>query len=435
MKLNNKLKEINTYPFHMPGHKRNSDFGIIGAEIDITEIDGFDNLHRPESILSELEKRTADIYGSKKSILSVNGSTCCILSAISAVCKKGDTIIIARNCHKSVYNACFINELNTVYIEPEFCSALGIYTKITQETVDTAVENYPAAKAIVITSPTYEGIVSEIKADIPIIVDAAHGSHFGFAEIFPAQAHSDIVINSLHKTLPSLTQTAVIHINNEKYMDAVKKYMDIFESSSPSYILLASIEKCIEFLENSQTSFNEYKLLLNGFYKELSNIKSIQVLKNDDPSRIIISADGYGGTELSHYLRKNGIEAEGYGLNYVILISTVCDSEKGFEVLIQALKHLEKRKKQKISFDKIKLPEKEYNIWEIQSTQQTEFKNSSGKISGEYVFAYPPGVPIIAPGEIINNDIIDYINTLIAKGINIISDSNLLPHSILTKYD
>ena len=139
----------------MPGHKRNSDFGIIGAEIDITEIDGFDNLHRPESILSELEKRTADIYGSKKSILSVNGSTCCILSAISAVCKKGDTIIIARNCHKSVYNACFINELNTVYIEPEFCSALGIYTKITQKTVDTAVENYPAAKAIVITSPTY----------------------------------------------------------------------------------------------------------------------------------------------------------------------------------------------------------------------------------------------------------------------------------------
>ncbi len=158
MKLNNKLKEINTYPFHMPGHKRNSDFGIIGAEIDITEIDGFDNLHRPESILSELEKRTADIYGSKKSILSVNGSTCCILSAISAVCKKGDTIIIARNCHKSVYNACFINELNTVYIEPEFCSALGIYTKITQKTVDTAVENYPAAKAIVITSPTYEAV-------------------------------------------------------------------------------------------------------------------------------------------------------------------------------------------------------------------------------------------------------------------------------------
>lgn len=175
--------------------------------------------------------------------------------------------------------------------------------------------------------------------------------------------------------------------------------------------------------------------MLNGFYKELSNIKSIQVLKNDDPSRIIISADGYSGIELSHHLRKNGIEAEGYGLNYVILISTVCDSEKGFEVLIQALKHLEKRKKQKISFDKIKLPEKEYNIWEIKSTQQTEFKNSSGKISGEYVFAYPPGVPIIAPGEIISNDIIDYINTLIAKGINIISDSNLLPHSILTKYD
>lgn len=419
----------------MPGHKRNSDFGIIGADIDITEIKGFDNLHNAEDILLELEERVSKIFASKKSILSVNGSTCCILAAISAVCSKGDTIIIARNCHKSVYNACYINELNIVYIEPEFCSELGIYTNITQDTVDKAIAINPNAKAVVITSPTYEGIISEIRADIPVIIDSAHGSHFGFANYLPKRTQGDIVINSLHKTLPSLTQTAVIHIHNEKYIGSVKKYMDIFESSSPSYILIASIEKCIDFLENSQSAFNKYESLLNSFYQKLNEIKNIKIFNNDDLSRIIISADGYSGRELSEYLRKNKIEAEGFGLNYVILISTVCDAEKGFEALINAFKQLEKRKKQKISFDKIKLPEKKYNLYEIENTEQTELRNSSGKISGEYVFAYPPGVPIIAPGEIISKDIIVYINTLIGQGINIISDSNLLPHSILTKYD
>lgn len=435
MKLNDKLKELDSYPFHMPGHKRNHDFGIVGADIDITEIEGFDNLHKPEAILSELEKRTAKIFKSKKSILSVNGSTCCILSAISAVCKKGDTIIIARNCHKSVYNACFINELNTVYAEPEFCPELGIYTKITQATIDSAIKNNPTAKAIVITSPTYEGTVSEIKADIPIIIDAAHGSHFGFAEFLPSQAQGDLVIHSLHKTLPSLTQTAVIHIHNEKYAEPVKKYMDIFESSSPSYVLLASIEKCIDFLENSQDAFHKYEMLLNVFYQKLKTIKNIEVFSNDDPTRIIVSAKGYSGAELSAHLRQNGIEPEGCGMNYVILISTVCDTEKGFEILIHALNSLESREKQATYFNKLSLPEKKYNTFEIENTVQTVFKKSAGKISGEYVFAYPPGVPIIAPGEIISNDVIGYIEKSIEKGVNIISDSNLLPHSILTKYD
>ncbi len=419
----------------MPGHKRNRDFGITGAEIDITEIEGFDNLHNAEDILLELEKRTSKIFCSKKSILSVNGSTCCILAAISAVCNKGDTIIIARNCHKSVYNACFINELNIVYIEPDYISEFGIYTNITQDTVDKAIENNPKAKAVVITSPTYEGIISEIKTDIPVIIDSAHGSHFGFADFLPKRTEGDIVINSLHKTLPSLTQTAVIHINNEKYIGSVKKYMDIFESSSPSYILLASIEKCVDFLGNSNNSFHSYKNRLFKFYNKLRKLKNIKVLKNDDPTRIIISANGYSGSELSEHLRNNGIEAEGFGLNYVILISTVCDTEPGFDILINALNCLEERKCVTIDIDKITLPQKIYNPWEINQTKETEFNHSVEKISGEYVFAYPPGVPIIAPGELIDENTVHYINMLINKGINIISDSNLLPHSILTKYD
>lgn len=435
MKLNDKLNHLELYPFHMPGHKRNSDFKITGADIDITEIDGFDNLHNPKDILFELEERTAELFDSKKSILSVNGSTCCILSAISAVCRKGDTIIIARNCHKSVYNACFINELNIVYIEPDYISDLGIYANVTQESVNNAVHKNPTAKAVVITSPTYEGIISQIKADIPVIIDSAHGSHFGFADYLPDRAQGDIVINSLHKTLPSLTQTAVIHMNNEKYIGSVKKYMDIFESSSPSYILLASIEKCIDFLENTKDSFAAYKKLLFDFYNKANKLSNIKILKNDDPTRMIISANGYSGSELSEHLRINGIETEGFGLNYVILISTVCDTEEGFNILVNALSSLEERECVKFDIDKKAMPLKIYNPWEIDRTAETELNHSVGKISGEYVFSYPPGVPIIAPGELIDEATIQYINMLIDKGINIISDSNLLPHSILTKYD
>ncbi|MCC8073177.1 MAG: aminotransferase class I/II-fold pyridoxal phosphate-dependent enzyme, partial [Clostridiales bacterium] len=229
MKLNDKLNALESYPFHMPGHKRNSDFNIPCSDIDITEIDGFDNLHSPKGILADLQQRLKKLYRSADTIISVNGSTCGILSAVSAVSNKGDTIIIARNCHKSVYNACYINELNIVYIEPEFNSEFGCFGKISQEKIDNAITQNPNACAVVITSPTYEGIVSNIKCDIPLIIDAAHGAHFGFANWLPEIPNGDIVVTSLHKTLPALTQSAAVNIYNEKYISYVKKYMDIFE--------------------------------------------------------------------------------------------------------------------------------------------------------------------------------------------------------------
>ena len=231
----------------MPGHKRNEKFNIPSSDIDITEIDGFDNLHCPEDIIDEMQKDIARLYGFDKSIISVNGSTCCILAAISAVSKENGTIIIARNCHKAVYNACLINKLKVEYIEPEFNNEYGCYERITQKSIDKALQKHKNACALVITSPTYEGYVSNIKCSIPLIIDCAHGAHFGFAPYLPDQPKADIVIESLHKTLPALTQSAVIHINNSNLYDKVKKYMDIFETSSPSYVIMASIDKCIDF--------------------------------------------------------------------------------------------------------------------------------------------------------------------------------------------
>ena len=175
----------------MPGHKRNKNFNIPASEIDITEIDGFDNLHSPTDLLDEMQKEISKLFGAKKSIISVNGSTCCILAAISAVAKENATIIIARNCHKSVYNACYINKLKVEYIEPEYNTEFGCYKNITQKSIDAAIAKHPNACAVVITSPTYEGYVSNVSCNIPLIIDSAHGAHFSFADFLPKQCNRD----------------------------------------------------------------------------------------------------------------------------------------------------------------------------------------------------------------------------------------------------
>lgn len=433
MKLNDKLNTLNLYPFHMPGHKRNEKFNITGSMIDITEIDGFDNLHNPKEIILDMEDKITEIFNSKKSIISVNGSTCCVLSAISAVCDFNDDIIIARNCHKSVYNACYINRLNIHYIEPEYNERYGIYTNISQNAVDNAIKNCPNAKAIVITSPTYEGFVSNITAEIPVIIDSAHGSHLGLADYLPKRMHADIVINSLHKTLPALTQTACVHIYNEKYIDKVKRYMDIYETSSPSYVLLASVDRCIDFLTNCSNAFFEYKNKLDAFYNKANEIKNISFIENDDITRICISADGYSGYELCNELRKRGIEPEGYGLNYAILISTVCDTDDGFNYLLKALGDIQIKDGIITAIPKPSIPKKICNDFDIKETEITSINDAIGKVCAENIFAYPPASPIIAVGELISNDTLEYIKMLRERNINLLSDSNLLPNSILTK--
>jgi len=176
LKLTTKLNGLNRYPFHMPGHKRNGAFNIVGSDIDITEIDGFDNLHNPTGVLLDIENRLSSIYKSEKSFMLVNGSTGGILAAVFALCKENDKIIIARNCHKSVYNACMLRKLRVSYIEPSYDYTNGCYKRIGQQSVDLAVKENPDAAAIVITSPTYEGMISNVNSPIPMIIDAAHGA-------------------------------------------------------------------------------------------------------------------------------------------------------------------------------------------------------------------------------------------------------------------
>lgn len=437
MRLSDELNGLKNYPFHMPGHKRNPKFGIIGSEIDVTEIHALDDLHNPRGILLEVENKLASIYKSKKSFMLVNGSTVGILSAIFALCSDGDKIIIARNCHKSVYNACLLRRLKVVYLEPEFDYTDGYYTGIRQSSVDETIRKNPNAKAVVITSPTYEGNVSNVRCNIPLIIDCAHGAHFGLGN-FPSYPQGDIVISSLHKTLPALTQTAVANVYNERYISKFKFYLDMFESSSPSYVLMDSVAKCCEFIENNKKDFY-------GYYDMLCKFRGISLFRlrlkySDDYSKIVVSTAGtsISGVELAEMLRsKYGIEVEMASDRYIIAMTSVGDSGEGFDKLEKALLEIDSAlilKEQK-PLKKPPVPRGAHIITVDDDGVFVDIKKSAGRISNEFVYAYPPDIPILAPNEEITKEALEYILRAESLGVNILSNSGMLPNKLLTKAD
>ena len=277
------------YPFHMPGHKRQKTVDFNPYKIDITEIEGFDNLHHAEGVLLEAQKKAEKLYGSEESHFLINGSTAGILSAVSACAKK--TVLIARNCHKAVYHAALIRNLDVYYVYPEIQEEFMLNGGINPADVERSLEEHPEIEAVVITSPTYDGIVSDVKriAEIahahgkPLIVDEAHGAHFGFSKYFPENSvhlGADIVIHSLHKTLPSYTQTALIHING-KLVDRqkVRMFLQMYQTSSPSYILMAGIDECIRYVEEQGTdAFDKFAERLDRIYKRAKEFRSIHLV-------------------------------------------------------------------------------------------------------------------------------------------------------------
>ena len=293
----NELEQSDIYPFHMPGHKRAFLPFANPYAIDITEIEGFDNLHHATGILQEAQQKAADLYGAKKTYYLVNGSTCGLLAAISAATRRGDTILMARNCHKAVYHAVELSELKTEYLYPSITKE-GIQGSIHPKDVEEALKRHPKIKAVILTSPTYDGVLSDIRTiagmvhekNIPLIVDEAHGAHLGFSENFPASAVSegaDVVIQSFHKTLPSLTQTAVLHRMSERIApERIRKYLSVYQTSSPSYLLMASIDRCVRILQSrSERYFADLEENLTTFYRKVQDLKHLKVLTEEDFSK------------------------------------------------------------------------------------------------------------------------------------------------------
>ncbi len=446
-----KLADSDMYPFHMPGHKRNIQNLVNPYKYDITEIEGFDNLHAPEDIFVRLNDRINKIYKAKESYILVNGSTSGILSAISACVKPNETLLLDRNSHKSAYNAVFLRQLKTEYIYPHIENEMGITSPIEPEQVEKALCRNQNIKAVFITSPSYEGVISDIEAiskvchrhNTILIVDSAHGAHFGLHKNMPQNAvtlGANIVIMSIHKTLPAFTQTAIMCINGNLVNSSnIKKYTDIYVSSSPSYILLSSVEKCMDIIEKEgQDLFEHYFSILNEFRNNCRNLKKLHLFESCgeyDIGKIVICTEktDIDGAELKRILHdKYSIEIEMASNQYVIAMTSIFDTKEGFDRLLRALKEIDNTvnlcEKNNIFLENH--AEKFCEIYEADnySKKIIPYHTSSGCISAGYIYAYPPGIPWLTPGEYITEDIINNITDYLNRGLNIqglIQDCNI----------
>ena len=362
------------YPFHMPGHKRNPD--TVNTDLpfdrDITEIEGFDNLHHPEGILKKAQETAANVYGTKECYYSVNGSTAALLAAVSAAVPRKGQILVARNCHKAVYHALYLRNLIPTYVYPQMNQKWWINGGISPDKVERALAENPEIKAVLLTSPTYDGVVSDIEKiaeivhryEIPLIVDEAHGAHFHFSNYFPtsaAELGADLVIQSFHKTLPSMTQTAVLH-NCSDRVDSrlIRRFMGIYQSSSPSYILMASMDACMEKMSSDGNEmFREFTKILEKARRRLSECKYIRLVSPEigtagvfdyDRSKLLFSTRyaSMTGSELAQILlEKYHIQVEMETEHYVLALAAVGDSEEGFERLCQAIEEIDQEEAQK----------------------------------------------------------------------------------------
>ncbi|MCI9493183.1 MAG: aminotransferase class V-fold PLP-dependent enzyme [Lachnospiraceae bacterium] len=444
------------YPFHMPGHKRTDKLEFPNPySMDITEIEGFDNLHHPEGILKEAQMRASELFGSKASFYLINGSTSGILSAISAALPPRGALLMSRNSHKSAYHAAYLRELNTIYLMPA-ATEFGISGSISPASVEQALQENPGIGAVFITSPTYDGIVSDIQAiagiahshNLPLIVDEAHGAHFMFSRKFPSPAlrcGADIAIQSLHKTLPCLTQCALLHVNSKRIgLSLIKRFLDIYQTSSPSYLLMSSIEQCLRFLrEESVSQMAEYTQILQAFYRKSENLRHLKVFHKSscppelcfdhDFSKILISVGSTGLTGKELYdalLHTYHLQLEMASGHYATALTSVMDTKAGFQRLAAALEDIDHKnrfneaggKGEPLSSDLIyQAPKHGMAIGEAmaQKTETLPLKASTGYISQEYIYLYPPGIPLVAPGEIMTGKLLRTISQCQAQGLSV----------------
>lgn len=509
-----KYKDENIVPMHMPGAKRNKELielymGDMGNpyEKDITEINGFDNMHNAETIIKDAFDEAAELYGADESWYLVNGSTAGNMSAICGVTHKNDVVIMARNCHISVYNAVILNELNPVYIYPEYDEEYGYYKGITLKEIKVIVDKYSSdhdrndIKAVILTSPTYEGNVSDIKSiaeylhqyNIPLIVDEAHGAHFNFSESFPQSAvksGADVVINSVHKTLPSLTQTAIMHINYGIVdVERIRRYWNIYQSTSPSYILMSSIARSLSIVKNDGDKlFAEYVDKLTILRNGLSELKHIRLINTDDISKLVL---GYKDAKWLYdtLFYKYKIQLEMSSIKYVIAMTSIFDSQEYYDRFLAALKEIDEELDNRVlaalkeideeidesiskydrkdilnskvdkdldnRFNSIHNGEEDnrlnyssinnqdngnkvniadfrdeqaltiaqaFNRRDLSGCDEIQMNNEKiyGKISGESVYVYPPGIPILCPGEVITRKIIAILEAAGEAGLEVV---------------
>ncbi|MGG5463127.1 aminotransferase class I/II-fold pyridoxal phosphate-dependent enzyme [Clostridium sp. B9] len=444
-------------PFSMPGHKMGRGFKDIKEILingDLTEVDGLDNLQHPEGIIKEAEDKLTELYKSKRSYFLVNGSTCGNLIMIFSLFKEGDKILVERNCHKSIMNGIIMRKLKPIFINNIFHSNLKAPVGIDLNHLEKQISKNKDVKGIVLTYPNYYGVGVNIEKTIEIAknaklkigIDSAHGAHFGFSKCLPKSVQelgADIVIMSAHKTLPSLTQTAWLHVNDEKFIEEVEFYKNIFMSTSPSYMFMMSLDYSRNFLEvYAEEAYKSLEKIIEDFKEEIKDIPYLKILDktlllngleknikiNDikiDESRVVINLkENLNGNKLLDYLREKKIQCEMSDNKNVVLIPSPFNTKNDFDVLAKALKECNTKclEDEEVDFYLTDLPKKELEPFEVlyKEYERIEIDKTLNKIVAENIVPYPPGVPMLITGEVIEEKHIKLLKEYMKNGVDII---------------
>ena len=452
-----KIVDEDIISFHMPGHKKGFIYKVLGYEnilenlykLDTTEIPGTDNLHSPEECIKDSLKRASEVFKSDKTFYLINGSTCGIEAAIMASVNPKEKIILNRDCHQSAINSCIIGDIDPVYVSPSINKDSNTLAGVRFNDVKSIIDSNLDAKAVFLTYPTYFGDVFDLKSicnyahekDMIVIIDEAHGAHLGLSENLPETALSqgaDIVIQSTHKTLPAFTQSSMIHIKGNRVdVNKLLNMLRITESSSPSYLLMASLEIAVDIYEKK--GFNLMKDLMNNIFEfknEIYKLENIKIDETKDYTKIFLNTKKLGitGHDLERILRQDyNIQVELSNYYGVLLIATIGNTREEFLKLKEALFEIDNIYNKEyclkdVSYP-VKLPKKILSPRQAfyMDKKNVKIENSVGKISGEYIIPYPPGVSLVSPGEEITQEVISYIIECKSKGMNIngVKDSEL----------
>ena len=475
--------EKNLLPLHMPGHQRKTEMGTaLPYAYDYTEVEELDNLHAPEGILQEAMNRTAAYYGCSDCFYLVNGSSSGLQAGIFALLEEGDEVVVARNCHRSVFYALSLRKAKIHFLLPEFWEDFSCFGSVSLKEVERLISAFPKTKALIFTSPSYEGVVSDVEGiarlchenGLSLLVDEAHGAHFSPKKgaSFPESAVSlgaDLVVQSPHKTLCSLTQSAWILGNGERYSrEKLSFYLSVFQTTSPSYPLMLSLEKATTLLEREgEALFAHWKEVMESFREKAKTLSYFSFLweKEEacfamDCSKIFLRALGIPelrlGRDLAKLLREDyGIESEMHSGENLLLMTGPFISEEELDRLFLALKDIERRfgedrekelgegrqggdemsewiegsaqslpslpsKILSSALYQISIADNTLNISEgLKEGEELNLRDGEGRICLEYLSLYPPGIPLLFPGEKLTVEKIQGIEALEKEGIEL----------------
>ncbi len=429
-------KNLNRASFHTPGHKNSGRVLPKNIfELDLTELPDTDSLYDASGAIRKSEELAAKLYGTKRTLFSAGGCTLCIQTMLKLAVPFGGTVIASRMIHKSAVNTLALLNADVKWIIPQFSQSDGCFWQVVAQDFEKALEENPNAACVYITSPDYFGQFADVKKiskickkyKVPLLVDNAHGSHFKFLseDLHPITLGADLVADSAHKTLPVLTGGAMLHIANEAYIEAAKRAMSIFGSTSPSYPVMASLDIAISWLEkNAQMAYLKFENEMTKIKTVAQKIGFLNREKFVDPTRLALYTTplGFSGDEAADYFRKHGVEPELATFDAVVFIATPMNTSEDFDKLLRAIDKFPKSAPIFGNTPMFQSPIVRKSLHEafFSPSETVSCTKAIGKISADTVCPCPPGIPILVPGEVVTQNAIQNLRYYGIKTINVL---------------